>query len=88
MSNTNAALQHICKRLCDLEERKSEIADEIKATKESAKADGFDAALVAKVVKLMRMDHAKRQQALVQMELFDTYLVGAGVVASVEEGDE
>lgn len=88
MSNTNAALRHICKRLSDLEEQKAEIAEEIKTTREAAKSDGFDPALVAKVVKLMRMDKAKRKQALVQIELFDTYLVGSGVLASVEDEPE
>lgn len=88
MSNTNAALRHICKRLIDLEQQKAEIAEEIKITKEAAKSDGFDPALVAKVVKLMLMEEGKRKKALEQLEMFDSYLVASGVLAGVEEGED
>jgi uncharacterized protein (UPF0335 family) len=73
-SNTQSALRHICERLVSLENDKAEIADEIKVTKAAAKADGFDAALISKTVRIMRMEKAKQEKAIEQHDLFSNYL--------------
>jgi uncharacterized protein (UPF0335 family) len=80
-SNTQSALRHICERLVALENDKAEIAEEIKTTKAAAKADGFDAALISKTVRIMRMEKAKQEKALEQHDLFDSYLHATGLIA-------
>ena len=73
-SNVQSALRHICERLVALEDDKAEIADEIKMTKAAAKSDGFDAALITKTVRIMRMEKLRQQKAIEQHDLFSNYL--------------
>lgn len=92
-SNSQQQLRHICERLVRLEDDKKEIADEIKETKATAKSDGFDTALIAKTVKLMRLDAEKRKKALDQHDLFDTYIHAVGLLdekqdETTDEGGE
>lgn len=79
-SNSQKQLRHICERLVRLENDKAEISDEIKQTKKNAKDDGFDAALITKTVKLMRMESEKRQKELDQLNLFDSYIHAVGLL--------
>lgn len=85
MSNSQAALRHICDRLVALETDKAEIAEEIKTTLADAKSDGFDPALITKTVKLMLMEAEKRQKAFDQMDLLDTYIVRVGLRPDADE---
>lgn len=79
-SNSQKALRHICERLVALENDKAEISAEIKETKDAAKSDGFDAALITKTVRLLRMEEEKRKKALDQHSLFDVYLHANGLL--------
>jgi len=80
-SNSQKQFLHICERLVRMEDEKAEIAKDIAITKAAAKNDGFDPALIAKTVRLMRMEGEKRKRALEQHDLFDTYLHAAGLIA-------
>lgn len=84
-SNSAKALRHICERLVALENDKAEIAEEIKETKAAAKSDGFDATLISKTVRLLRMEHEKRKKALDQHSLFDVYLHASGLLDETKE---
>lgn len=79
-SNSQQELKRICERIARLENEKAELADEIKLAKKSAKDDGFDAGLITKTVRLMRMEQEKRRKELDQMNLFDTYIHAVGLL--------
>ena len=78
----NKELHALARRYADLEQQRAEIASEISDLKAEAKSQGFDPALLAKVVRVMLMDADKRKKALDQIELFDTYLAGVGLLAA------
>jgi len=80
----NAKLHDICTRIARLEADRKAIADEISEIKKAAKEDGYDTALIGKTVRLINMKPGKRQAALEQHELFDTYLAAAGLLPEFE----
>lgn len=85
----NPELHRICTRLVAIEEERKTLADEAKAIKDAAKADGFDTTLITKTVKLMMLDGEKRRAALDQIELFDSYLAGVGLIDDRDDaGDD
>jgi uncharacterized protein (UPF0335 family) len=75
----NNKLNETCSKIAALETKRAEFAAEIKAIKSDAKSDGYDPALIAKTVKLMMMEEAKRKKALDQLNLFDSYLNAVGL---------
>lgn len=77
----NAELKQYCERLARLAEEKKTIAADEKEIKAEAESKGFDKALIAKTVSLMLKSDKARAKALEQHELFDTYLVAAGLIA-------
>lgn len=76
----NAELKALAERIARLEDDKAEIASDIRDLKAEAKAQGYDPTVLAKVVRVMRMEEDKRKKALDQIELFDTYLAGVGLL--------
>jgi len=81
----NQDLKAICERIVRLEEEKRALAEDIKDVKAEAKAKGYDITLLNATVKLMLMDAGKRDKALEQHELLDTYLCGVGLLPDHEE---
>lgn len=83
----NPELHRICTRLVAIEEERKALADEVKEIKDAAKANGFDPKLITQTVRLMMLDADKRRAALDQIELFDTYLAGVGLLTDRDEPD-
>ena len=75
----NNKLNETCSKIAALETQRAEFAAEIKAIKSDAKSEGYDPALIAKTVKLMMMEEAKRKKVLDQLNLFDSYLNAVGL---------
>jgi uncharacterized protein (UPF0335 family) len=77
MSNSVDAghLRAFIERIERLEEDKREIAGDIKEVYAEAKANGYDAKVMRKVISLRRMDHEKRRE---EEEMLDLYLNALG----------
>lgn len=82
----NNKLHEICQRIASLESERRNLAGDIADAKAAAKSDGYDAALISKTVRLMLLSDDKRQKALQQHDLFDTYLAAAGLIPD-RDGD-
>lgn len=77
--NSTAAgqLKSIIDRVERLEVEKAEIAEQIKEVYLEAKGNGFDVAVLKKVVRLRRIDRAKRQE---EDAIMDLYLSAIGEI--------
>ena len=64
-------LRSFIERIENLEERKKEIADDIRDVYAEAKGSGFDAKVMRQVIKLRKMDSNDREE---QEYLLDTYM--------------
>ena len=93
MADTSVArdqLRTIVERIERLEEEKKAIADDIKDVYAEAKANGFDAKTLRKVVSLRKIEVAERQE---QEAMLDLYLSALGMLPEVApdspaEGDD
>ena len=72
-------LRSIIERIERLEEEKRAIADDIKDVYGEAKANGFDAKVLRKVVSLRKQDADERAE---HEMVLDTYLHALGMIAS------
>lgn len=70
-------LKSVIERIERLEVEKAEISEQIKEVYAESKGNGFDVKVIRKVVKLRKIDRAKRQQ---EEAILDTYLVAIGEV--------
>lgn len=70
-------LRSLIERIQRLEEERKGLADDIRDIYSEAKGAGFDAPTIRKVVKLLAMDKADRDEAEM---ILDTYLHALGVV--------
>lgn len=70
-------LQSFLDRIERLEEEKSALAEDIKEVYAEAKAVGFDAKVIRKIVSLRKMDHEKRRE---EEELLDLYKTAIGML--------
>ena len=75
-------LRSIVERIERLEEEKKSIADDIKDVYAEAKANGFDAKVLRKVVALRKRDADERAE---EEMVLDTYLHALGMVADRED---
>lgn len=64
-------LRSFIERIENLEERKKEIADDIRDVYAEAKGSGFDSKVMRQVIKLRKMDSNDREE---QEYLLDTYM--------------
>ena len=83
MADTSVArdqLRTIVERIERLEEEKKAIADDIKDVYAEAKANGFDAKTLRKVVSLRKIEVAERQE---QEAMLDLYLSALGMLPEV-----
>ena len=83
MTNTNNQLQSIVERIEKLEAEKADIADLIKDIYVEAKANGFDAKILRKVVALRKKDASERQT---EEALLATYMSALGMLADTPLG--
>jgi len=70
-------LRSIVERVERLEDDKAAVAADIKEVLAEAKGEGYDVAIIRQVVKIRRMDKAKRQEA---EAILDLYLSALGEV--------
>ena len=84
----NAEIRAVAERLCRLEEDKKAIADDIRDLKAEAKASGYDISVLTKTVRLMLMEKGKRETALEQHDLLDTYLGAVGLLPESKSADK
>ena len=76
-SEAQGRLRSIIERVERLEEDKAAISADIKEVYAEAKGDGYDVKTIRQVVRLRRIDKAKRQEA---EAILDLYLVTLGEV--------
>ncbi|TCS14567.1 DUF2312 domain-containing protein [Caulobacter sp. BK020] len=76
-STAQGQLKSIIDRVERLETEKAAIADQIKEVYAEAKGNGFDVAVLRKVVALRKIDRAKRQEV---DAILDLYLSAIGEV--------
>jgi len=72
-------LRSIIERIERLEEEKKTIADDIKEVYGEAKANGFDAKTLRKVVMIRKKDRAEREE---EEAMLDLYLSALGMIPS------
>lgn len=70
-------LKAIVERIERLEEEKSEVAEQIKEVYAEAKANGFDAKTLRKVVSLRKKSNEERQE---EESMLDLYLSALGML--------
>lgn len=70
-------LRSIVERVERLEDDKAAVAADIKEVLAEAKGEGYDVAIIRQVVRIRRMDKAKRQEA---EAILDLYLSALGEV--------
>lgn len=68
-------LRSIIERVERLEQEKAEIAEQIKEVYAEAKGNGFDTKAIRKVVRLRKIDRARRQE---EEAILDLYLSAVG----------
>ncbi|MCZ8259207.1 MAG: DUF2312 domain-containing protein [Beijerinckiaceae bacterium] len=73
---TAGQLKAFIERIERLEEEKRQIADDVKDVYAEAKANGFDAKILRKIISLRRQDADERRE---QEELLETYLRALGM---------
>ena len=78
-------LKSIIERIERLEEDKAAISSDIKEVYAEAKANGFDTAILKKVVALRKLEAAEREE---MQSMIDTYMANLGMTPSDEEGKD
>ena len=78
-------LRSIVERVERLEEEKKAIADDIKDVYAEAKANGFDAKVLRKVVSLRKQDADERAE---HEMVLDTYLHALGMIGSTSRAEQ
>lgn len=75
---TVGQLTAIVERIERLEEEKKALADDIREVYAEAKANGFDAKVLRRIVSLRKQDVDERKE---QEEILDLYLAALGMIA-------
>lgn len=75
--NAGAQLLSIVERVERLEEELEGIGADRAEVFAEAKGNGYDVVVIRKVMKLRRMDQAKRQEAETMLELYETAIAAA-----------
>lgn len=75
--NAQSQLKSIVERVERLEEEKSEIAEQVKEVFAEAKGNGFDTKILKKIIRLRKMDPAKRQE---EEAILDLYMTAIGEI--------
>lgn len=75
-SSASDALQSYVRRVENLEEKKGEIADDIKLVYAEAKSMGFDTKTIRRIIALRKKDASEREQ---EQQMLDLYLAAMGM---------
>lgn len=75
-------LRSIIQRIEKLEEEKTAIAADVRDVYAEAKGNGFDAKALRTIIKLRKMDEAKREE---EELVLDTYRRALGMIPELEE---
>ncbi len=75
--DSQGQLRAVIERVERLDQEKSEIAEQIKEVLAEAKGNGFDVKAIRKVVRLRKVDRAKRQE---EEAILDLYMHAIGEV--------
>lgn len=73
--DSQGQLRAVIERVERLDQEKSEIAEQIKEVLAEAKGNGFDVKAIRKVVRLRKIDRAKRQE---EEAILDLYMHAVG----------
>lgn len=76
-ANAQGRLRSIVERVERLEDDKAAVSADIKEVMSEAKGEGYDVKIIRQVVRIRRMDKAKRQEA---EAILDLYLSALGEV--------
>ncbi|WP_337186722.1 DUF2312 domain-containing protein [Phenylobacterium sp.] len=76
-ANAQGQLKSIIERVERLETEKSEISEQIKEVFAEAKGNGFDVKVLRRVIRIRKMDRARRQE---EDAILDLYLSAIGEV--------
>jgi len=83
-SNSNGQLRAFIERIEKLDEDKRQISAEMAYVYAEAKANGFDAKIMRKVVALRKKEAAEREE---ERLLLDVYLAALGMLADTPLGE-
>jgi uncharacterized protein (UPF0335 family) len=83
ISNSHGQLKAIVERIERLEEDKAAIAADIKEVYSEAKANGFDAKILRKVISLRKKEAAEREE---EQSLLEVYMNALGMIADLPLG--
>jgi len=76
-ATAQAQLKSIVERIENLETEKAEVTEQIKEVFAEAKGNGYDVKTLRKVVRIRKMDRAKRQE---EEAILDLYLSAIGEI--------
>ncbi len=76
-STAQGQLKSIIDRVERLEVEKAEVAEQVKEVMQEAKSNGFDTKIIRKVIRIRKLDRAKRQE---EDALMDLYLHAIGEI--------
>jgi uncharacterized protein (UPF0335 family) len=80
--NAQAQLKSVVERVERLETEKAEVVEQIKEVFAEAKGNGFDVKILRKIVRIRKMDRAKR---LEEEAILDLYLSALGELPAERE---
>lgn len=81
-------LKSIIERIERQEAEKADIAEGIKETYAEAKGNGYDVKVLRKIVRLRKMDPAKRAEEEAVLDLYETALAGPSSEADEDDYDD
>jgi uncharacterized protein (UPF0335 family) len=83
ISNSHGQLKAIVERIERLEEDKAAIAADIREVYSEAKANGFDAKILRKVISLRKKEAAEREE---EQSMLEVYMSALGMIADLPLG--
>lgn len=83
ISNSHGQLKAIVERIERLETDKAAIATDIKEVYSEAKANGFDAKILRKLIALRKKEAAEREE---EQSLLEVYMSALGMIADLPLG--
>jgi uncharacterized protein (UPF0335 family) len=82
LSNSHGHLRSMIERIERLEEDKSAISGDIKEVYSEAKANGFDTAIMRKIIRIRKKDPADREE---EEALLVTYMTALGMLREEQD---
>jgi len=83
ISNSHGQLKAIVERIERLEEDKAAIAADIREVYSEAKANGFDAKILRKVISLRKKEATEREE---EQSMLEVYMSALGMIADLPLG--